>query len=90
MGQKFAQMQNEELENVVVNNVKLASRSGMDDVFILEKVNEEEVKTVLFVHSCVPKIKEMIYNLRRDPTKLKSPYMKSFEELLMKLVFFAV
>ena len=62
----------------------------MDDVFILELVQIEEIKSVLFIHSCVPKIKEFVYNLRNHRAKLDSPYMKSFEDLLTGLVRFII
>lgn len=54
----------------------------MDDVFIIEKVGQDELKAVLFIHSCIPKIKEFTYNLRFTSTTLSSPYMKTFEDLL--------
>jgi hypothetical protein len=61
----------------------------MDDVFILEKVSTEELQPVLFIHSCIPKIKEFTYNLRFTTSgSLSSPYMKSFEDLLQGLVLF--
>lgn len=40
------------------------------------------------MHSSVPRIKEFIFVIRNDPLQLKSPYMKSFEDLLAKMVFF--
>ena len=44
----------------------------------------------MFIHSCVPLIKEFIYYLRNEPIHLKSPYMRSFEDLLGKLVLFLI
>jgi len=35
----------------------------------------------------VPKIKEFTINLRVNPVELKPPYIKVFEELLVKMVF---
>ena len=61
---------------------------SMDDVFILQKFNDEEVVSLLFIHSSVPKIKEFIYIVRTEPLQLKSPYMKGFEDLLARMVFF--
>jgi hypothetical protein len=43
---------------------------------------------LLFIHSSIPSIKEFIYIVRNEPLQLKSPYMKSFEDLLAKIVFF--
>lgn len=38
----------------------------------------------------MPRIKEFIYNVRCTPNDLKSPYMKSFEELVGRYVLFIV
>ena len=46
------------------------------------------MKKILFLQSCVPKIKEFVINLRDNPVDLKPPYIKIFEELLVKMVFF--
>ena len=62
----------------------------MDDVFIIELVSVEEINSVLFIHSCVPKIKEFVYYLRNHRAKLDSPYMKAFEDLLSGLVGFII
>ena len=81
-------MNNEDNDSVLVNMTKLIPVGSMDDVFAIQKHDLNEVKSILFVHSCVPRIKEFIYIIRNDPFSLKSPYMKSFEELLVKMVFF--
>jgi len=60
----------------------------MDDVFILNKYNDVEVQSILFIHSSIPSIKEFIYIVRNEPIQLKSPYMKGFEDLLAKIVFY--
>ena len=75
-------------DSIIVNNTKLIRGGSMDDVFILELVNIEEINSVLFIHSCVPKIKEFVYNLRNHRERLDSPYMKAFEDLLSGLVAF--
>ena len=49
-----------------------------------------EVESILFIHSCVPMIKEFTYNLRYNHSVLTSPYMKAFEELLSQLIFFVI
>lgn len=62
----------------------------MDDVFILEKYDPMEVQANLFIQSCVPPIKEFIYITRVKSNDLRGPYMKSFEELLTKMLFFLI
>lgn len=68
--------------------MKLTPVGTMDDVYILEKFNVKEIQNILFIHSSIPSIKEFIYIVRNEPLQLKSPYMKSFEDLLAKMVFF--
>mmetsp|Transcript_11845 Transcript_11845/g.18234 ORF Transcript_11845/g.18234 Transcript_11845/m.18234 type:complete len:401 (-) Transcript_11845:5665-6867(-) len=80
----------DESDNIIINSTKLVKVGSMDDVYILEKVKQQEVQEVLFIHSCVPLIKEFSYNLRFDKNTLTSPYMKRFEDLLSGLVFFIV
>jgi hypothetical protein len=72
----------EESDNVIFNATKMIKGGSMDDVFIIEKVSQEELQAVLFIHSCIPKIKEFTFNLRFSSTTLSSPYMKTFEDLL--------
>lgn len=62
----------------------------MDDVFILDKFDASEVKANLFLQSCVPLIKEFIYVTRVKSNDLRGPYMKGFEELLGKILFFLI
>ena len=83
-------MMYDESDNIIINNTKLIKGCSMDDVFILELVHIEEINSVLFIHSCVPKIKEFVFNLRNHRVKLDSPYMKSFEDLLLGLVRFII
>jgi hypothetical protein len=45
----------------------MIKNGSMDDVFILKKFDLQEVRNILFIHSCVPKIKEFIYYVRNDP-----------------------
>lgn len=87
---KFTPMMYEETDNIIINNTKLIKGGSMDDVFILELTDIEEINSVLFIHSCVPKIKEFVYNLRNHRAKLDSPYMKAFEDLLSGLVNFII
>lgn len=85
---KYTEMMYDESENVIFNQTKMIKIGSMDDVFIIEKVGQDELKSVLFIHSCIPKIKEFTYNLRFSSTTLSSPYMKTFEDLLQGLVLF--
>jgi len=62
----------------------------MDDVFIIEKVTNEEISSVLFIHSCVPQIKTFVNNLKFKPEELTSPYMQQFTEMLSELVLFMI
>lgn len=57
---KFAPNMNDESDNILINMTKLVTSGGMDDVFILEKFNRTEIQKILFVQSCIPKIKEFI------------------------------
>jgi hypothetical protein len=80
----------DESEYLIVNSTKMVKNGTMDDVYILEKVYNSEIKPILFIQSTVPQIKEFSYNLRYKPNTLTSPYMKEFEDLLIKLVFFII
>jgi hypothetical protein len=80
----------DEQEFLIVNVTKMVKNGTMDDVYILEKVKKDEVEQILFIHSCVPMIKEFTYNLRYNHSVLTSPYMKAFEELLTQLIFFVI
>lgn len=62
----------------------------MDDVFILDKYDFNEVRANLFLQSCVPRIKEFIYVTRVRPNDLRGPYMKGFEDLLTQMLFFLI
>lgn len=69
---------------------KLVIDGTMDDVFIVEKAHDDEVRSVLFIHSCIPKIKEFVHNLRFNQEVLTSPYIKTFEDMLSGLIFFVI
>ena len=88
MGGKFAPIMVDENDNIIVNMTKLVPHGTMDDVYIIEKYDPQEVKSILFIQSSVPKIKEFVFSLRQDQDKIKSPYLKTFEELLRKMVYF--
>lgn len=77
-------------DNFTNNWTKIIKEGSMDDVFIIEKVDKEYVNPVLFIHSCIPMIKQFISNLKFNPKELTSPYMKEFEELITGLVFFVL
>jgi hypothetical protein len=85
---KFVPINEEQNDSVLQTTIKLLPIGTMDDVYILEKQNSLDVKNILFIHSSIPSIKEFIYIVRNYPLQLKSPYMKSFEDLLAKMVFF--
>ena len=80
----------EDTDNIVCNWTSLVKRGSNDDVFIIEKYDQDEVRKILFIQSGVPRIKEFIYNVRCTPNNLKSPYMKAFEELVGRYVLFMV
>ena len=44
----------DETKNIIVNNIKLTKNGTMDDVYILAKVDKEDIQSILFIHSCVP------------------------------------
>lgn len=89
LANKFVPINNEDnSDSILTNMTKMIPIGSMDDVFVLQKFNATEIKSILFVHSCVPRIKEFIYIIRNEPLQLKSPYMKNFEDLLVKMVFF--
>lgn len=83
-------MMYDEGDNIVISFTKLIKGGSMDDVFIIEKADPEQIRSVLFIHSCVPKIKEFTHNLRFNQEVLTSPYMKEFEEMMAGLVFFVI
>ena len=87
---KYTPMMYEEIETLKINNCKLIKNGSMDDVFIFEKVFNDEINSLLFIHSCVPQIKEFYNNLKYNQAELTSPYMKEFENLLAQLVFFTI
>lgn len=81
--EKYTKMQFDHSDSLQQYQTRIVKGGSMDDVFIIEKVSAEELKPVLFIHSCIPKIKEFSYNLRFTTSgSLSSPYMKSFEDLL--------
>lgn len=86
---KFNKMESDQ-DAALVNRTKIIKDGSMDDVFVIEKVENAYVYPVLFIHSCVPKIKEFLANMKFNPKVLTSPYMKEFEELLTGLVFFVL
>jgi hypothetical protein len=61
---KFTLMMYDESEFLIVNTTRLVKNGTMDDVYILEKVKRDEIESIMFIQSCVPKIKEFSYNLR--------------------------
>ena len=87
---KYTPMMYDEMDNLIFNATKMVRVGSMDDVFIIEKVDVKEVEAVLFIHSCIPKIKEFSFNLQYNTSTMSSPYLKTFEELLRGLVFFVI
>lgn len=82
MNGKFAPIMVDETDNIIMNVTKMIHVGSMDDVFILEKFDPQEIKVISFIQSSVPKIKEFIYYLRFKSELVNSPYMIKFEELL--------
>ena len=80
----------DESDNVQILLTKLIIDGTMDDVFIVERASDIEVKSVLFIHSCIPKIKEFTFNLRFNREVLTSPYIKTFEDMLSGLIFYII
>ena len=80
----------DESDNVQILLTKLIIDGTMDDVFIVERASDTEVKSVLFIHSCIPKIKEFTFNLRFNREVLTSPYIKTFEDMLSGLIFYII
>lgn len=87
---KYTQMGYDESDHIQILLTKLIIDGTMDDVFIVERAADEEVKSVLFIHSCIPKIKEFTHNLRFNREVLTSPYIKTFEDMLSGLIFFVI
>lgn len=85
---KFSKIKVDETDTMSNKNTILKRTSTMDDVYILQKYKIDQVNRILYLQSCVPKIKEFTYNLRLCPIDLKPPYIKVFEELLRKLIYF--
>jgi hypothetical protein len=54
----------DENDSIIVNMTKLVPHGTMDDVYIIEKYDPEEVRSILFIQSSVPKIKEFVFSLR--------------------------
>ena len=54
----------DESDSILISFTKMIKDGTMDDVFIIEKADIEEVNSVFFIHSCVPEIKQFTHNLR--------------------------
>ena len=87
---KYTPMSYDESDHIQILFTKLIIDGTMDDVFIVEKADDDESKSVLFIHSCIPKIKEFTHNLRFNKEVLTSPYIKTFEDMLSGLIFFVI
>ena len=67
----------------------MRSKYKEDDIFILRKADESEINDVLFIHSCVPTLKNFIYNVRMNQLdKFNVGYMTHLEKILSNLIFF--
>ena len=63
----------------------------MNDVFVPIKCEREEIETVLFIQSAVPKIKAFLECLRAgDTDTLNLPFLIGIQELLKSLIFFVI
>ena len=58
------------------NNISLKGDADMNDVFVPIKCSQEEIETVLFIQSAVPKIKQFLKCLREgDTDTLNLPFL---------------
>lgn len=54
-----------------------------DDAFVLKRADDEEIKDVLFIHSCVDPIRRFLYVMRRSlMDALTLPFFIAMEDLL--------
>ena len=77
------------------NPIRLKAHGDMNDVFVPKKCDQEEIDTVLFVQSAVPKIKQFLnYNRHcSDPKvkeKLNLPFCIEIQNLLKRLILFVI
>lgn len=83
---------NEKLD-VEESAIKLKAHGNMNDVFIPQKCPKEEIDSVLFIQSAVPRIKVfLLYNREYKKYKemLNLPFCIGIEELLKRLIFFVL
>lgn len=82
-------MNKEEFNDTVIQKLILKKVSKEDDVFILKKAPQKEVQDIMFIHSCIPVLKQFIFQIRRKQIeKFSLPYFSHFEKLLGSLIFF--
>ena len=87
---KFAKIMVDVSDSMIFNGIKMINQASMDDVFILDKYDPNEIRANLFIQSCVPPIKEFLYISRLKANDLRGPYMKRFEDLLSQMYFFLI
>lgn len=67
----------------------LRAKHKEEDVFIIKKVEQQEVSDVLHVHSCVDLLKHFVFYIRNKNTDvLTVTYFVQIEELLSSMIFF--
>ena len=61
----------------------------MNDVFVPIKCDQQEIHTVLYIQSAVPKIKTFLFYIReRVMDKMNLPFFIGIQELLKSMIFF--
>lgn len=62
----FTPMNKDEFNYQKTQHLLMRAKYKEDDIFILRKAEEQEVYDVLFIHSCVPTLKNFVYNIRKN------------------------
>ncbi len=82
-------MNKEEFDFLKTQILMLRRHHKEEDVFVLKKADQTEVSEVLFIHSCVDKLKFYLYYLRKRLSgNLTLAYFNTLEEILSNLIFF--
>jgi len=82
-------MSQEDFHPKVIQKVVFKDQPKEDDVFIVEKCTYDEESDILFIHSCVPLLKQFITEIRNEAQEhFTLAYFTEFEQLLSSLIFF--
>ena len=85
----YTPMNKEEFDFLRSQTLMLRAKHKEEDVFIIKKVEQQEVSDVLHVHSCVDLLKHFVYYVRNKNTDvLTVTYFVQIEELLSSMIFF--